>query len=114
MFCQPNGKPIGASADWAEWKSLLTGAEVRDEKLHLARHTAATVLALLEVAPRVAMDFMGWSDPAMMMRYQHVTEEMCWNVADTIGGFDGFLWKLPEQTNDAEDGGAAEPDDKDE
>ena len=52
MFCQANGKPIGASADWAEWKSLLAEAEVRDEKLHLARHTAATVLALLDVAPR--------------------------------------------------------------
>ena len=111
MFCQPNGRPIGASADWAEWKSILAEAGVRNEKLHLARHTAATVLALLEVAPRVAMDFMGWSDPAMMLRYQHVTEEMRRNVADTIGGFDGFLWKPPEQSNDAADEGTAEPDD---
>ncbi|MBS2534157.1 tyrosine-type recombinase/integrase family protein [Catenulispora sp. NF23] len=89
MFCQPNGRPIGASADWAEWKSLLAEADVRDEKLHLARHTAATVLALLNVAPRVAMDFMGWSDPSMMLRYQHVTEEMRRQVAD---GIDGLLW----------------------
>ncbi len=89
MFCQTNGRPIGASADWAEWKSLLAEADVRDEKLHLARHTAATVLALLNVPPRVAMDFMGWSDPSMMLRYQHVTEEMRRQVAD---GIDGLLW----------------------
>ena len=86
MFCQANGRPIGASADWTEWKSLLEEAGVRDEKLHLARHTAATVLALLNVALRVAMDFMGWSDPSMMMRYQHVTEDMRRQVADGIDG----------------------------
>jgi hypothetical protein len=70
------GQPIGAPVDWAEWKSLLEEAKVHNEKLHLARHTAATVLALLRVAPRVAMDFMGWSDPAVLIRYQHVTEEI--------------------------------------
>ncbi|MEY9861552.1 hypothetical protein ABH935_007193 [Catenulispora sp. GAS73] len=31
------------------------------------------------------------------------------NVADTIGGFDGFLWKPPGQTNDEVDVGRVRP-----
>jgi hypothetical protein len=30
------------------------------------------------------MGFMGWSDPSMMLRYQHLAEEMRREVADGI------------------------------
>ena len=56
-------------------------AEVREARLHDARHTAATVLALLEAAPHIALDFMGWSNPSMMLRYKHMTDGMKQNIA---------------------------------
>ncbi len=40
VFCQPDGRPIGAPADWAAWKALLRASGVRDARLHDARHTA--------------------------------------------------------------------------
>jgi len=42
VWCQSNGRPIGAHADWDDWKALLKTARVRDARLHDARHTAAT------------------------------------------------------------------------
>jgi integrase len=89
MFAQENGKPIDPKADRAEWHEVLVEAGVREARLHDARHTAATVLALLEVAPRAAMDFMGWSNPDMMLRYQHVTDAMRREIAKRL---DAHLW----------------------
>lgn len=59
MFAQENGKPIVSRADRAEWREVPAEAGVREARLDDARRTAATVLALLEVAPHAAMDFMG-------------------------------------------------------
>ena len=44
VWFQPNGRPIGNHADWAEWKALLKAAGIRDARVHDARHTAATLL----------------------------------------------------------------------
>lgn len=49
MFAQLTGKPIDPRRDQDEWKALLGEAEVREARLHDARHTAATVLLLLGV-----------------------------------------------------------------
>jgi integrase len=95
MFAQENGRPIDPSADRAEWRDILTEAGAPNARLHDARHTAATVLALLEVAPRAAMDFMGWSNPDMVLRYQHITDAMRRDIAKRI---DGHLWDAPEDT----------------
>jgi integrase len=48
-------------------------AQLRDGRLHDARHTAATVLLILGVAERAVMGLMGWSDSGMARRYQHLT-----------------------------------------
>ena len=101
MFAQPNGKPLDSKADRAEWHDVLREAQVREARLHDARHTAATVLALLEVAPRAAMDFMGWSNPQMMLRYQHVTDAMRQTIAKRL---DTLLLAGP-----GEDGSSADP-----
>lgn len=89
MFAQPNGRPIDPRRDMAEWKALLADAGVRDARLHDARHTAATVLLLLEVPERAVMEFMGWSNSGMTKRYQHVTAVLRGNIAKRL---DGFLW----------------------
>lgn len=90
MFTQPNGKPIDPRDDHDEWKALLASAGVRDARLHDARHTAATVLLLLGVPERAAMDVMGWSQAAMAKRYQHVTSALRDDIAGRLGG---YLWR---------------------
>lgn len=89
MFAQPNGRPIDPTMDRTAWKRLLADAGVRDARLHDARHTAATVLLLLEVPERAVMEFMGWSNSAMAKRYQHVTAVLRNDIASRL---DGFLW----------------------
>ena len=89
MFAQPNGRPIDQTMDRKEWKRLLADAGVRTARLHDARHTAATVLLLLGVPERAAMEVMGWSHSSMAKRYQHVTAVIRQDIAVRL---DGFLW----------------------
>jgi len=89
MFTGPTGLPIDPRRDMEEWKELLAEAGLRDARLHDARHTAATVLLLLEVPDRAVMESMGWSDPKMLLRYQHVTDRIRRNIADRV---EGLLW----------------------
>lgn len=91
IFTQPNGRPIDPRRDWGEWKTVLGEADVRDARLHDARHTAATVLLLLGVQDRAVMDFMGWSSASMKLRYMHVTEGLRRDVADQLNG---YFWKV--------------------
>ncbi len=44
VFSQPDGRPIDPKRDWKDWKALLQAADVRDARVHDARHTAATLL----------------------------------------------------------------------
>jgi len=97
MFAQPNGRPIDQTMDTNEWKRLLGDAGVRDARLHDARHTAATVLLLLGVPERAAMDVMGWSNVGMAKRYQHVTDVLRHDIAARI---DGLLWAPTETTTE--------------
>lgn len=91
MFTQPSGKPIDPRRDYAEWKAVLVEAGVRDARLHDARHTAATVLLLLGVSDRAAMDFMGWSSVTMKQRYMHVTDGLRREVAEQLSR---YFWRL--------------------
>ena len=76
VFAQPNGRPIDPEADHHAWKDLLDEAGVLEARLHDARHTAATMLLVLNVEIRAVMDLMGWSSSSRAARYQQVTQEM--------------------------------------
>jgi integrase len=84
IFTQPNGRPIRPEQDRRDWLTLLEDAGVRSARLHDARHTAATVLLLLGVPERAAMEFMGWSHSSMAKRYQHVTAVLRRDIADRL------------------------------
>jgi integrase len=85
VWCQANGRPIGAHADWDGWKALLKAAEVRDARLHDARHTAATLLLAQGVDQRVVMEILGHSQISMTTRYTHVLPQVMTDAADRIG-----------------------------
>lgn len=85
VFCQDNGRPIGPRTDWARWKAFLAKHGATDVRVHDGRHTAATVLLLMGVDPRVVMEIMGWSQVSMLKRYQHVIDELKKSAADAVG-----------------------------
>ena len=73
VFVQETGKMTDPSRDWEEWKRLLAEAEVRDGRLHDARHTAATLLLELGVDARIVMEILGHSQITLTQNtYQHV------------------------------------------
>ncbi|MEU8663016.1 tyrosine-type recombinase/integrase [Actinoplanes philippinensis] len=90
VFASPMGLPLNPNTDYHEWKRLLQVAGVRDGRLHDARHTAATVLMLLGVQERAAMDIMGWATTGMAARYQHVTDPVRADIAKRVGG---LIWQ---------------------
>lgn len=90
VFTQPTGKPIDPRRDHDEWKSLLQEAQVRDARLHDARHTAATMLLVLGVPARAVMEVMGWSQVSMTTRYQHIPSELVTGIAKQVGE---HLWE---------------------
>jgi integrase len=94
IFATPTGLPINPSTDTSHWKLLLTGAGIRDGRLHDARHTAATVLLLLGVDQRSMMSVMGWSNSAMTLRYAHMVQPVRQDIA---GRLNEFLWEPDER-----------------
>ncbi|MEV0066644.1 site-specific integrase [Amycolatopsis sp. NPDC050768] len=105
VFAQPTGRPLDPRADHDEWKTLLAEAQVRDARLHDARHTAATMLLVLRVPLPAIMEVMGWGDAAVAKRYVHVPTEVVTGIADQVGN---FLWsEAPQQAPPAAPADAA-------
>lgn len=86
VFTRLNGRPLDPKADHQGWKDLLEEACVREARLHDARHTAATMLLVLNVGTCAVMDLMGWSSSSMTTRYQHVTNDLRHDIANSLGG----------------------------
>jgi integrase len=103
VFPDERGHSPSHRRDWTEWKALLKEAEVRNGRLHDARHTAATVLLILGVPERAVMGLMGWSTTAMTARYQHMVDAVRTDIARQV---DGLIWK-PETDEPDDDDGAA-------
>jgi integrase len=93
VFAKPDGRPLNPNTDYHEWKALIEEAGLPERRLHDARHTAATVLAILAVPTPTAMAIMGWSSATMAARYQHVLDTIRKGVADQVAG---LLWDVNE------------------
>jgi integrase len=107
VFAKPDGRPLNPNTDYHEWKAVIEEAGLPERRLHDARHTAATVLAILAVPTPTAMAIMGWSSAEMAARYQHVLDSIRKGVADQVGG---LLWDAPgrEPIEDHEGGDGSE------
>ncbi|MCP3425997.1 site-specific integrase [Rothia sp. AR01] len=105
VFSQRNGRPIGHHQDRKAWHAFTAEHGIEGMRVHDARHTAATVLLSLGVAPRVVMGMMGWSQTAMLTRYQHVLDEMRVDAATRVAG---ALWGPAEGPGEGPASGAAE------
>jgi hypothetical protein len=97
MFTQPTGRPLDPRRDYQEWRDMLVAANVRKARLHDARHTAATILLVLNVPVRAVMEIMGWSEASMASRYMHVPDELKKDIAGQVGG---LLWRPADDPSD--------------
>jgi len=92
VFTSPIGEPLNPNTDFHRWKDLLKAANVRDGRLHDARHTAATVLLILGVPEAVVDRIMGWEpgkSARMRRRYQHLTGQVLQQTAAKVGA---LIW----------------------
>ncbi len=101
VFTDETGAPLNHRTDQKHWKDLLVAAGVREARLHDARHTSTTVLLELGVPERTAMGIMGWSNPSITRRYQHVTATARQDVAERIGG---VLWEARTRSRQTPNG----------
>ena len=97
VFSRRDGSPIDPATDRSDWAKFTRANGIPKMRVHDARHTAATVLLSLGVAPRVVMDMMGWSAASMLTRYQHVMDEMRTDAATRVAG---ALWADEEPAED--------------
>jgi integrase len=93
VFKHRNGRPPNSHYDWDEFKDLLAAAGVTTGTVKDMRHTAATMLLVQGVDPRVVMEIMGWAQATMLKRYQHVLDELRVDAVDKVA--DALL--TPEQ-----------------
>lgn len=92
------------SADRARQRGEEAGLPER--RLHDARHTAATMLAILAVPTPTAMAIMGWSSAEMAARYQHVLDSIRKGVADQVGE---LLWDISDNSPVSQPGDTVAP-----
>jgi integrase len=71
VWTRPDGRPIDGRVDWAEWSAHLEALGIPHMKLHVARHTASTVLQALGVPEDIRMAILGHSEASTARLYAH-------------------------------------------
>jgi integrase len=76
VFTLEDGRGVDQRYDRRRWHALLETAGVPPRRLYDARHSAATMLLVQGVAPRVVMALLGHSQINITMRYTHAVDEL--------------------------------------
>jgi integrase len=85
VFCQWNGKPIDPRRDWGEWGALLGAAGLPKYRLHVMRHSAASIALEEGVLLSVVQEMLGHSDVRMTRRYTHVGKALAQDASSRMG-----------------------------
>jgi integrase len=85
VFATRRGSPIERTEDWRSWKAILRQAQVRDARVHDARHTAATLLIEQGVHIRVVQEVLGHTRVTTTERYTHVATLQMKDASERIG-----------------------------
>ncbi|MFY9846700.1 MAG: tyrosine-type recombinase/integrase [Trebonia sp.] len=89
VFTTRHSTPIERTEDWRAWKAILRQAQVRDARVHDARHTAATLLIAQGVHIRVVQEVLGHTRVTTTERYTHVATLQ---MKDASERMDQALW----------------------
>lgn len=85
LFATKRGGVINERDDYGEFLEILAIAGLEHQRPYDGRHGAATMLLAKKVHKRYVMDALGWSSERMLLRYQHVLDEMRAEVGEAIG-----------------------------
>lgn len=86
VFTTRMGRAIEPRADYQEWRDLLVQCEIPPIRQHAARHTAATLMLLQGIDPKVVAAILGHASMTITRDlYQHVVPELARDAADRIG-----------------------------
>ncbi|MEP7023921.1 MAG: tyrosine-type recombinase/integrase [Actinomycetota bacterium] len=83
VFTTRRGGPIERTEDWRMWKAILKQAQVRDVRVHDARHSAATLLIEQGVHIRVVQEVLGHTR-VTTERYTHVATLQMKDASDRM------------------------------
>jgi integrase len=102
IWRDPDGSPITAGQDGADWRDLLLSAGIISEEqakpprerppgtpptptTHWARHTTATLLMEVGVDARIIGEIVGHTSEEITRRYQHVSSSAARDAMDRLG-----------------------------
>lgn len=86
VFTTAEGRLLDPRDDYDEWVSILTEAGVPHSKLHIMRHTAATLLLAQGVDIRTVQKILGHRDIRTTQGYTQGADELMAEAAQAIGG----------------------------
>ena len=86
VWHHPDGRPVSPREDFQAWKQLLARAEMDSVPLHMARHTAATMLQEAGVSEQTRMKIMGHSSVEAHRGYVHVDHSQARAAVATLEG----------------------------
>lgn len=86
VFTTELGRAIEPRADYQDWRDLMDEIGVGPMRQHAARHTAATLMLIQGIDPKVVSAILGHSTTTITRDlYQHVVPEVARDAADRIG-----------------------------
>ncbi|MGW3608991.1 tyrosine-type recombinase/integrase [Micromonospora sp. NPDC005163] len=86
VFTTDDGRLIDPREDYDEWVSILAEAGVPHSKLHIMRHSAATMLLAQGVDIRTVQKILGHRDIRTTQGYTQGADELMTEAAAAIGG----------------------------
>lgn len=104
IFTTTIGTPCESRGVTKRFQKALKDAGIPKHRFHDLRHTAATLLAVQGVHPKVIQSILGWDQLAMVDRYTHFVDEMRQSAAAQM---DAIL--KPVAVNVAVNQGEAKP-----
>ena len=94
-------RPLNNKRDYHRWKAFIEVADVRNARLHDARHTAETTLLLLGVSARAVIDIMAGrpaSDHALSACHRRRSPGRAARVGSFISGTPPTPWSARTRT----------------
>ncbi len=87
LFLGATGLRLRPSNFWVIWETARRRADLTWVRFHDLRHFAATMFASTGASTKEIMSRGGWKSVAMVVRYEHASEERDAQLAQALNAF---------------------------